>query len=126
MAPQVVGALHAGKTTLLDMLVEQTHDLSGLGRRPGGKPLRYTDTRDDEQSRGISIKAMPMTLVLPGGSGKSYLVNLIDCPGHVNFNDEARGMARGGGSSSDQGAQQQLGLLQSTISSRTCSQRAMH
>jgi U5 small nuclear ribonucleoprotein component len=42
------------------------------------------------QARGISIKAMPMSLVLEGGSGKSYLANIIDCPGHVNFNDEVR------------------------------------
>jgi U5 small nuclear ribonucleoprotein component len=42
------------------------------------------------QARGISIKAMPMSLVLEGGSGKSYLTNIIDCPGHVNFNDEVR------------------------------------
>lgn len=33
------------------------------------------------QARGISIKAMPMSLVMEGGSGKSYLLNLIDCPG---------------------------------------------
>jgi U5 small nuclear ribonucleoprotein component len=45
------------------------------------------------QARGISIKAMPMSLVLEGGSGKSYLANLIDCPGHVNFNDEVRAAA---------------------------------
>jgi translation elongation factor EF-G len=40
------------------------------------------------QARGISIKAMPMSLVLQGGSGKSFLINTIDCPGHVNFDDE--------------------------------------
>lgn len=43
------------------------------------------------QARGMSIKMMPMSLVMEGGSGKSYLVNLMDCPGHVNFNDEVRG-----------------------------------
>uniref|UniRef100_A0A383VQF5 SNU114 homolog n=1 Tax=Tetradesmus obliquus TaxID=3088 RepID=A0A383VQF5_TETOB len=91
----VVGALHHGKTTLLDMLVEQTHDVAALGiRNSTGKPLRFTDTRVDEQARGISIKAMPMSLVLEGGSGKSYLVNLIDCPGHVNFNDEVTAAMR--------------------------------
>jgi hypothetical protein len=49
---QVVGALHHGKTTLMDMLVEQTHDVASLGiRTKGGKPLRFTDTRLDEQVR---------------------------------------------------------------------------
>jgi hypothetical protein len=47
---QVVGGLHHGKTTLLDMLVEQTHDVAALGiRNSQGKPLRFTDTRVDEQ-----------------------------------------------------------------------------
>jgi U5 small nuclear ribonucleoprotein component len=46
----VVGALHHGKTTLMDMLVEQTHDVASLGiRTRAGKPLRFTDTRMDEQ-----------------------------------------------------------------------------
>ena len=36
----------------------------------------------------MSIKAMPMSLVMEAASGKSYLINIIDCPGHVNFNDE--------------------------------------
>jgi U5 small nuclear ribonucleoprotein component len=45
-----VGGLHHGKTTLLDMLVEQTHDVAALGiRNAQGKPLRFTDTRVDEQ-----------------------------------------------------------------------------
>jgi hypothetical protein len=48
----VVGGLHHGKTTLLDMLVEQTHDVAALGiRSANGKPLRFTDTRVDEQVR---------------------------------------------------------------------------
>jgi U5 small nuclear ribonucleoprotein component len=40
------------------------------------------------QERGLSIKSTPMSLVLPNLLGKSYLVNLMDTPGHVNFNDE--------------------------------------
>jgi U5 small nuclear ribonucleoprotein component len=40
------------------------------------------------QARGISIKATPMTLVLPSTNGKSFLFNMIDAPGHVNFSDE--------------------------------------
>eukprot|EP00878_Enallax_costatus_P041366 GHUV01048101.1.p2 GENE.GHUV01048101.1~~GHUV01048101.1.p2 ORF type:complete len:110 (-),score=21.92 GHUV01048101.1:242-571(-) len=80
----------------MDMLVEQTHDVHSLGIRTNGQQLRFTDTRVDEQARGISIKAMPMSLVLEGGTGKSFLVNLIDCPGHVNFNDEVCGGTRSG------------------------------
>ena len=35
------------------------------------------------QARGMSIKAMPMSLVMEAQSGKSYLLNLIDCPGET-------------------------------------------
>ncbi|WZN62719.1 U5 small nuclear ribonucleoprotein component [Chloropicon roscoffensis] len=88
----IVGHLHHGKTSVVDMFVEQTHSLgsqqSGLRERGEGKPLRYTDYRLDEQKRGISIKATPMSLVLQGMSGKSYLCNVMDTPGHVNFADE--------------------------------------
>ena len=50
--------------------------------------VRYTDTRKDEQKRGLSVKAVPMSLVLPTSGHKSYLFNLIDTPGHLNFADE--------------------------------------
>ena len=46
------------------------------------------DTRVDEQERKISIKATPMSLILPDTRDKSYLVNLFDTPGHPNFSDE--------------------------------------
>ncbi len=50
--------------------------------------IRYTDTRVDEQERGLSIKTMPMSLILPNSHGKSFLMNILDSPGHVNFSDE--------------------------------------
>ena len=53
------------------------------------KEVRYTDTRVDEQQRGLSVKSCPVSMVLESTAGKSYLLNLIDCPGHVNFLDES-------------------------------------
>jgi 116 kDa U5 small nuclear ribonucleoprotein component len=80
----LIGNLHHGKTSLVDMLVRETHLLDWTQ----AKNTRYTDTRFDEQKRKLSIKAMPMSLVLPTLKGKHYLINLMDAPGHVNFSDE--------------------------------------
>lgn len=65
---------------LVDMFVEQTHDVSDL-MPSRDQPLRFTDTRLDEQQRLISVKMMPMSLVMPSTKGKSYLINLMDTPG---------------------------------------------
>ena len=65
---------------VMDMFVEQTHDIE-TQMRDGEKPMRFTDTRLDEQERGVSLKMVPMSLVMEGTSGKSYLMNLIDTPG---------------------------------------------
>ncbi len=65
-------------TQLVDMFVEQTHAIRGLSR---DRPLRFTDTRVDEQRRLISVKMMPISLVMPSTRGKSYLLNLMDTPG---------------------------------------------
>ncbi|KAG6545698.1 hypothetical protein Mapa_012883 [Marchantia paleacea] len=83
----LIGHLHHGKTLIMDMLVEQTHEIKTLDPN-SEKHLRYTDTRIDEQERQISIKSVPMSLVLENSIGKSYLCNIMDTPGHVNFSDE--------------------------------------
>ncbi|KNA17654.1 hypothetical protein SOVF_077950 [Spinacia oleracea] len=83
----LVGQVHHGKTLFMDMLVEQTHHISTFDPK-NERHMRYTDTRVDEQERRISIKSVPMSLVLEDSNSKSFLINIMDAPGHVNFSDE--------------------------------------
>lgn len=89
----LVGHLHHGKTVFMDMLVEQTHHMSTFDAK-SERHMRYTDTRIDEQERMISIKSVPLSLVLKDSNSKSYLCNIIDTPGHVNFSDEVAAALR--------------------------------
>lgn len=81
----LVGHLHHGKTSVMDLFVRQTHSLDWTKE----KYHKFTDTRLDERDRKISIKSSPMSLVLQDSKHKSYLLNLFDTPGHPNFSDEA-------------------------------------
>eukprot|EP00928_Gymnodinium_smaydae_P051092 TRINITY_DN3461_c0_g2_i1.p1 TRINITY_DN3461_c0_g2~~TRINITY_DN3461_c0_g2_i1.p1 ORF type:complete len:983 (+),score=305.48 TRINITY_DN3461_c0_g2_i1:48-2996(+) len=79
-----LGAMHHGKTLFMDALVRETHEKDWKIN----KEVRYTDSRKDEQERGITVKASSMSLVMQDSREKSYLFNVMDAPGHSNFQDE--------------------------------------
>lgn len=79
-----LGAMHHGKTLFMDLLVMNTHEKDWKV----SKEVRYTDSRQDEQDRGITIKGSSMSLVMQDSHEKSYLFNVMDTPGHCNFQDE--------------------------------------
>ncbi|KAF0989657.1 hypothetical protein HZS_2562 [Henneguya salminicola] len=81
----LVGNIHSGKTSFADCLIYQTRpDLT----ENYDKPLKYADVLFTEKERGISIKCTPVTLVLSDTKDKSFLINIMDVPGHINFSDE--------------------------------------
>lgn len=77
----VAGHLGSGKTELCDILA------SAPWSSPPSymQPLRYTDTRKDEQARNMSIAVTPFTTVARSSAGKSYALNVADTPGHPTF-----------------------------------------
>lgn len=79
----IAAHVDAGKTTLTDAFVAK----SGLISADTAGKKCWTDNREDEQARGITIKSTGVSMDI-NVDGKTYAINLLDSPGHVDFNSE--------------------------------------
>jgi len=91
----VIAHVDHGKSTLTDSLIAKAGIIAG--EKAGN--ARFTDTREDEQERGITIKSTGVSLyyetdIVDGATVEPYLINLIDSPGHVDFSSEVTAALR--------------------------------